>query len=1096
MAGMTLWGRVQSGNGALDAGIDGFALVETDLGAILFTSSGPRGGVAAYDLSGGAATLVGTSWFAPGWGGDALSEPLLLEIGDTARLVVTGSGETGLRTLDPADPGNLGTANLFADLAPDLGRLRDAVKGADGRLYLADGATGGVTVHDWTGTALVQVSSVVDTAWTYAADVFGLATAHAGHATYLIAASQGESGVTAFRLDPDGLTATGSMGADEGLGVMVPTAMELVEIGGRSFVVLASAADDGSSGALSVMELLPSGALVPTDHVIDTLATRFGTVQDLAVAVADGHAFVAAGGGDDGLSLFALLPNGRLHLLETVGADTEPELLDIARLAAWSDGTTLSLYTASESAPGIAVFTRDISGQGASTVAVAGGGTTTGTAQGDILIGGDGNYLLRGLDGDDILEDGAGADTLEGGAGADRFLLRADGAIDRIADFEPGIDRLDLSDWPLLYDAGQLTITPTATGATVVWRDETLVIDRAGGGPISATEIAAALIESPHRQPFLHLVEAAGVLREGGGGADALDGGQGDDTLAGHAGDDVLRGFAGADTLLGGAGRDRLEGGAGADMLDGGTEVDWALYDTSPEGVTVRLWAGDGTGGDAQGDTLTGIENLGGSRFADVLAGDAGANLLSGGDGDDSLWGNAGDDTLEGGPGADLLQGQAGFDLATYAASDAGVLVRLWAGDGAGGDAEGDTLVGIEALEGSAHADTLVGDGGGNLLLGGAGNDALWGNDGDDTLVGGPGADALNGQGGSDWASYATSGAGVSVRLWAGDGTGGDAQGDTLSGIEHLEGSAHADTLVGDGGANHLMGGTGNDALWGNAGNDTLEGGPGADLLNGQDGSDWASYAGSASGVTVRLWAGSGAGGDAEGDTLVSIENLAGSAHADLLVGDAGANRIHGGAGDDDIWANAGNDTLEGGAGADRLRGQGGEDVASYAGSSAGVVVRLWAGDGRGGDAEGDTLFDIEHLEGSAHADTLVGDGGGNRLMGGGGNDALWGNGGDDTLEGGAGDDVLRGQAGDDLLFGGPGADVFVFLDGDGHDTIADFAPGDLIDLRGVAGFNAFEDVQAAAEDGPGGVTIDTGAGSILIANVGLANLDLTDFLF
>ncbi|MGP1356705.1 calcium-binding protein, partial [Roseicyclus sp.] len=774
----------------------------------------------------------------------------------------------------------------------------------------------------------------------------------------------------------------------------------------------------------------------------------------------------------------------------------EPELLDISGLAAWSDGTTLALYASSESAPGIAIFARDLSAQGASIVAPQGGGTTTGTALGDILIGGDGNDHLRGLGGDDILEDGAGADTLEGGPGADRFLLRTDGAVDRIADFEPGIDRLDLSDWPLLYDAGQLTVTPTATGATVVWQGETLVIDRAGGGSLSPAEIAAALIEAPHRQPFLHLVEAAGFLREGGPGADALDGGQGDDTLAGHAGDDVLRGFAGDDTLLGGAEDDRLEGGAGADSLDGGPDADWALYETSPQGVTVRLWAGDGAGGDAQGDTLTGIENLGGSRLADVLAGDAGANVLSGGDGTDSLWGNAGDDTLEGGAGADLLQGQAGFDLATYATSAAGVTVRLWAGDGAGGDAEGDTLVGIEALEGSAHADILVGDAGANLLRGGAGDDALWGNAGDDTLEGGPGADLLNGQDGQDRASYAGSASGVTVRLWAGTGTGGDAQGDTLVSIEHLEGSAHADTLVGDAGANLLRGGAGDDALWGNAGDDTLEGGPGADLLNGQDGQDRASYAGSASGVTVRLWAGTGTGGDAQGDTLVSIEHLDGSAHADLLVGDGGGNHIRGGAGDDDIWANAGDDTLEGGAGADRLRGQGGQDVASYAGSPAGVTVRLWAGDGRGGDAEGDTLFDIEHLDGSVHADTLVGDGGGNRLRGGAGNDALWGNAGDDTLEGGAGDDVLRGQAGDDLLLGGPGADVFVFLDGDGHDTIADFGPGDRIDLRGVPALDSFGDVTAAALDGPEGVSIDTGTGSILIANLALANLDLTDFLF
>jgi serralysin len=54
---------------------------------------------------------------------------------------------------------------------------------------------------------------------------------------------------------------------------------------------------------------------------------------------------------------------------------------------------------------------------------------------------------------------------------------------------------------------------------------------------------------------------------------------------------------------------------------------------------------------------------------------------------------------------------------------------------------------------------------------------------------------------------------------------------DTLTGIEHLIGSTHADTLSGDGSANRLEGGNGNDTLAGGAGNDTLLGGVGADTF-------------------------------------------------------------------------------------------------------------------------------------------------------------------------------------------------------------------------------------------------------------------------
>ena len=98
--------------------------------------------------------------------------------------------------------------------------------------------------------------------------------------------------------------------------------------------------------------------------------------------------------------------------------------------------------------------------------------------------------------------------------------------------------------------------------------------------------------------------------------------------------------------------------------------------------------------------------------------------------------------------------------------------------------------------------------------------------------------------------------------------------------------------------------------------------------------------------------------------------------------------------------------------------------------------MRLWSGEGLSGEAAGDVLTGIENLRGSAHGDTLVGDGGANELSGGAGADQLWGGEGADTLSGGAGADVLHGQG---------GADTFVFMDGGGMDTIVGWQDG--IDL-------------------------------------------------
>ena len=339
------------------------------------------------------------------------------------------------------------------------------------------------------------------------------------------------------------------------------------------------------------------------------------------------------------------------------------------------------------------------------------------------------------------------------------------------------------------------------------------------------------------------------------------------------------------------------------------------------------------------------------------------------GTGDDTIVGNATDNVLEGNAGADDIDGQLSLDTAAYTGSPAAVTVNLSDGTATGGDAMGDTLTSIENLTGSAHADALTGDAGPNVLDGRAG------------------ADTLNGADGADTASYTASDAAITIDLSAGANTGGHAEGDTLAAMENLLGSRYADALTGDAGPNRLDGGAGNDRLTGKAGADTLVGGHGLDT---------PSYAASAAAITINLSDGTATGGDAEGDTLDSIEHLTGSAFDDTLIGDAG------------------NNVLEGGAGADTLDGGDGIDTASYAGSASRVDVRLSGTVVNYGDATGDTLTNIENLIGSAHNDILVGNGQANALTGNGGNDLLWASSGDDLLTGGPGADRLVGGAGND----------------------------------------------------------------------------------
>jgi Ca2+-binding RTX toxin-like protein len=87
-----------------------------------------------------------------------------------------------------------------------------------------------------------------------------------------------------------------------------------------------------------------------------------------------------------------------------------------------------------------------------------------------------------------------------------------------------------------------------------------------------------------------------------------------------------------------------LHGGAGADELRGGAGTDIAAYGASTQAVTIDLAAGKFSGGDAEGDRLSGIEGVFGSELEDRILGNAAANQLAG---------DTGADTLAGGGGAD-----------------------------------------------------------------------------------------------------------------------------------------------------------------------------------------------------------------------------------------------------------------------------------------------------------------------------------------------------------------------------------------------------------------------------------------------------------
>jgi Ca2+-binding RTX toxin-like protein len=241
------------------------------------------------------------------------------------------------------------------------------------------------------------------------------------------------------------------------------------------------------------------------------------------------------------------------------------------------------------------------------------------------------------------------------------------------------------------------------------------------------------------------------------------------------------------------------------------------------------------------------------------------------------------------------------------------------------------------------------------------------------------------------------------------------------------KGTKYADTLYGT---------SSDDAIYGYEGNDSLKGFGGADRLDGGAGIDTVFYGDSSEGVAVNLATGRGVGGSAEGDILISIENVFGSNFNDLLTGTSGANRLHGGEGNDVIKGGGGNDyldggngndilqtgsfgtsTLVGGAGDDTFKGTGGSDVligglgndtVDYSHYMYGVTIKLgkdWPSWASGYETPHIEFDSIENLNGSPFNDLLVGDDYTNVLRGLGGLDVLVGGHGADIMYGGTDSD-------------------------------------------------------------------------------------------
>lgn len=240
-----------------------------------------------------------------------------------------------------------------------------------------------------------------------------------------------------------------------------------------------------------------------------------------------------------------------------------------------------------------------------------------------------------------------------------------------------------------------------------------------------------------------------------------------------------------------------------------------------------------------------------------------------------------------------------------------------------------------------------------------------------------------------------------------------------------VTGTADSDTINIYGGDDQVIAGDGDDVIFdvgsytgGLSGRDIVRGGFGNDLIvssldtssnlyDGGAGIDTANFIPNSNGVVVDLAWGTATDRVTQAvSSLISIENVVGTAATDYIFGDGNANRLSGYNGDD---------LIRGQGGSDQLYGDRGRDV-------------LFGGD------QGDALY------------------------GGDDDDMLYGDAGNDSLFGDAGNDYVIGGAGNDWLVGGAGRDTFKFaaltdsgLTSTTVDTIGDFVHlTDRIDVADI----------------------------------------------
>ena len=724
----------------------------------------------------------------------------------------------------------------------------------------------------------------------------------------------------------------------------------------------------------------------------------------------------------------------------------------------------------------------------------------------DVINGGAGNDVIDGGAGNDRLNGEAGDDRLTGGAGSDVFIIGAGSGSDVITDFTIGEDRLRFEGFT---QQASLAAIAALSGSNPV-------LALPGGVNVHLQGLEAEQFRFEDVDfDWLNFRIQSGEVETDRFGYDVPDASGA--LLRTERDGDVVAFFTsdGTDAQLRFRGYDVdsnneiriLVNGVLVQALAMGVNNGFSVYEVdipaSAQSSGLNILTFKQTGAVTERWGVADIEleqglDFSGQGVDNPLIASLVTPIVKGTSGNDALVGTNAAEAFDGRGGADSLRGGAGSDIYIWGVGRGNDLIiedSLVAADvdrvaldglnvsdvvlsRAGNNlvvtalASGETLTvrdhfngaryGVESLvfangqtmdraqivtaawlRGGVGDDTLIGSANSETLDGGAGNDTLQGGEGSDTYVWGAGRgnDLIieNSLVAADVDRVAFDGLNVSDVVLSRAGNNlivtALASGETLTVRDHFNGARYGvESLVFANGqtmdraqivtAAWLRGGVGNDTLTGSANSETLDGGAGNDTLQGGQGSD------------TYVW-GVGRGNDLiiEDSTIstdIDMVALDGLNVSDVVLSRAGNNLI--------VTALASGETLT-------VRDH-------FTSERYGIERMSFANDLAMN--RNDILLETQITAARQKATP-----------------------GNDTITGAAGADVLIGGLGDDMLHGLAGGDLYLFVAGEGVDTIQDKGNSSGTDILKISGHASTDAL--ASRVGSDGLRLDFVNGDAII---------------